>query len=188
MAPGNSRFHRLRGWHIPVLLAVTLAYSYWYTALGPYAKLSTLGPGLPLEGRGFYTGAQAVEALSQLEESDRRTKYVALILDVPFMILMALLCKALIAFGIRHMNLVRPIWNFLFILPATCLLADFTEDSLIALTLATKSELTGTLAGLATALKFTAYTPTIIVSLLMTVAGLCVWTIRKLHSDHKSPP
>jgi hypothetical protein len=178
MAWDTSPFHRFRGWHILVLAFVTLSYGYWFAALGPYVKLSTLGPEFPLQAKGFYTGVEAVSALSSLDAAGQKAKYIALAFDIPFMILTALLFEALIAFGIRRLNLIKPVWNFLFILPIAFLLADFTEDSLLALTLSTGSELIGSLAGLATAFKFLVYVPANIVALGMGAAGLLVWVLR----------
>lgn len=178
----TSPFHRFQGWHILVLLAVTFLYSYWYTVLGPYSKVGALGPGLPLEERGFYSGADAVAALSQLDPSGAKAKYISLIFDIPYMILLALTFEALIAFGIRRLNLTHVRWNFLFILPIAFLLCDFAEDSFIALTLASGSEMLGSIAGVMTALKFFTVMPAMLVGIVMGFTGLIVWIVQKLKS------
>lgn len=171
----TSPFHRFHGWHILALLAVTIAYSAWFTSIGPYGKLADLGPGFPLEARGFYTGQQAVETLSQLDARGATTKYISLLFDVPFMVLFALSLEALIAFGIRRMTLTNIRWNLLFILPIAFLLLDFSEDSFIALTLATGSPLLGTIAGIMTFLKFAVFIPATLIAIAMGLAGLIAW-------------
>lgn len=128
-----------------------------------------------LQESGFYSGAAAVETLAQLDAAGRKTKYLALIFDVPYMIMQALVFEALIAFGLRHIKLQNPKWNLLFLLPIGFLLADFAEDSFIGLTLASGSVVLGTLAGYMTALKFIMFIPAIIVSLIMTFGGIFAW-------------
>ena len=166
------------GWKILVLLGVTLAYSVWYTTMGPYSQLAGLAPGMPLEERGFYTGADAVKTLGGLSETGAQKKYISLIFDVPYMILWALLFEALIGFGIRRMNKTKPIWGLLFFLPIAFLLTDFAEDSFLALTLATGSELLGSIAGVLTALKFFAYMAAALSGIGMSLTGLYVWAFK----------
>ena len=55
-----------------------------------------------LQGRGFYSGATAVEILGRLDAAGQKAKYLALIFDVPYMIMQALVFEGLIAFGKRH--------------------------------------------------------------------------------------
>lgn len=176
----NSPFHRFQGWHILILLTVTFAYTYWFVVIGPFSKLATLAPGLPLEERGFYTGAQAVEALSGLGAEGTRAKFISLACDVPYMILTALSLEALIAFGIRRLNFTNVKWNFLFILPIAFLLFDFAEDSFLALTLATDSTLLGSIAGILTPLKLAAVIPATIIAVVMGVTGLIAWGVQSL--------
>lgn len=178
----NSPFHRFQGWQILVLLAVTFAYSYWFVVIGPYAKLANLAPGLPLEARGFYTGAQAVDALSGLNAEGTRAKFISLACDVPYMVLTALSIEALIAFGIRRLNFTNIKWNFLFILPIAFLLFDFAEDSFLALTLATDSVTLGAIAGIFTPLKLATVLPATLIAIVMSITGLLVWTVQKLRA------
>jgi len=75
----------------------------------------------------------------------------------------------------RHIKPKNLKWNLLFILPIGFLLADFAEDSFLALTMATGSIVLGTIAGFMTALKFAAFILGIAVSLIMGLRGLMAW-------------
>ena len=170
-----SPFHRFQGLQIWGLIAVFAVYTLWYIGPGYFGDLTRLTSHMSLQESGFYTGAEAVERLGQLDEAGRKTKFLALIFDVPYMILQALVFEALIAFGMRHMKPKNLKWNLLFILPMGFLLADFAEDSFIALTMTTGSTLLGTIAGFMTALKFAVFIPAIIVSLIMGIGGIFAW-------------
>lgn len=174
----NSPFHKFMGWKTLALTAVAMAYTLWFTGPGPYGQLTGLAPHIPLEGSGFYTGTQAVEALGALDADGRRIKFLSLLCDIPFMILWALVFEAFIAFGIRRLNLTAAKWQLLFVLPLAFLLADFAEDSFIALTLVTGSEVLGTIAGFLTALKFFFYIPANLAALGMGASGLVYWIIK----------
>ena len=157
------------------LVAVFAVYTLWYVGPGFFGDLTRITGHASLQESGFYTGAEAVERLGKLDAAGRKTKFLALIFDVPYMILQALVFEAFIAFGMRHIKPKNSEWNLLFILPIGFLLADFAEDSLIALTMTTGSTTLGTIAGLMTALKFAIFIPAIIVSLIMGVGGLICW-------------
>lgn len=152
-----------------------MAYTAWYVGPGYFGQMSSMPGYSSLQEMGFYSGVEAVEILSRLDGQGRKTKLLALIFDVPYMILQALVFEALIAFGMRHIKPKNPKWNLLFILPIGFLLADFFEDSFIASTLTTGSTVLGTIAGFMTALKFAFFIPAIIVSLLMAIIGLIMW-------------
>ena len=171
----NSPFHRFQGWRIIALCAVFLAYTLWYIGPGFFGQMASLPGYSSLQEMGFYSGATAVETLCLLDAQGRKLKLLALIFDVPYMILQALVFEAFIAFGIRHLKPKSPKWNLLFILPIGFLLIDFFEDSFIALTLTTGSTALGTIAGIMTALKFAIFIPAIIISLIMGAAGLFAW-------------
>lgn len=170
-----SPFHRFQGWHIWALVAVFMVYTLWYTGPGFFGDLGRLPGHISLQQKGFYTGAEAVEILGRLDAEGRKTKLLALIFDLPYMILQALVFEAFIAFGMRHLRPKNAKWNLLFILPIAFLLVDFLEDSFIALTLTTGSTALGTIAGLMTALKFAVFIPAIIISLIMGIGGLMAW-------------
>lgn len=174
----TSPFHRFTSWKILALLAVTLAYSLWFTTSGPYSALSDLAPGMPLEEQGFYTGNYAVETLEQLNSDGRRAKFISLIFDIPYMILWALVFEALIGFGVRRLAFIRPVWTLLFVLPIAFLLTDFAEDSFLALTLVTGSEIMGAFAGVMTFLKFLTFTAAGLIGFGLSVAGLVVWSLK----------
>lgn len=157
------------------LIAVFAVYTLWYVGPGFFGDLTRLAGHASLQESGFYTGADAVERLGKLDAAGRRTKFLSLIFDVPYMILQALIFEAFIAFGMRHLKPKNPKWNLLFILPIGFLLVDFFEDSFIALTMTTGSTALGTIAGLMTALKFGVFIPAILVSLVMGIGGLVAW-------------
>ena len=161
------------------LIAVFAAYTLWYVGPGFFGDMLRLPGHISLQEKGFYSGAEAVEILGRLDAAGQKTKLLALIFDVPYMILQALVFEACIAFGLRHMPLKNPKWNLLFILPIGFLLADFAEDSFLALTLTTGSTALGTIAGFMTALKFITFIPGIIVSLVMLLGGLWAWLLNR---------
>jgi len=177
----TSPFHRFQGWRILALFVVFMTYTLWYTGPGFFGQISSMPGYSSLQEMGFYSGTTAVETLRSLDVAGRKTKLLALIFDVPYMILQALLFEAFIAFGMRHIKPKSPKWNLLFILPIGFLLADFLEDSFIALTLTTGSVGLGTVAGFMTVLKFMVFIPTIFVSLIMGIGGLMAW-----HKHRKS--
>jgi len=170
-----SPFHRFYGWRILALIAVFILYTLWFTGPGYFGQMKQIVGHVSLQESGFYSGATAVEILGRLDGAGRTTKYLSLIFDLPYMILQALVFEALIAFGLRHLNPKSAKWNALFILPIAFLVADFAEDSFIALTLATGSEILGTIAGLMTAIKFLTFIPAILISLILALSGLFVW-------------
>jgi len=170
-----SPFHRFQGLQIWGLIAVFAAYTLWYIGPGYFGQMLRIPGHVSLQESGFYSGAEAVERLSRLDAAGQKTKYLALIFDVPYMVLQALVFEALIAFGMRHMKPRSAKWNLLFLLPIAFLLIDFLEDSFIALTLSTGSTVLGTIAGIFTALKFLVFIPGIVVSLIMGAGGLIAW-------------
>ncbi|WP_026942455.1 hypothetical protein [Hellea balneolensis] len=171
----SSPFHRFQGRRFIVLIAVFAVYTSWYVGPGFFGDMLRIPGHISLQEKGFYSGAEAVEILSRLDSEGRKTKFLALIFDVPYMILQALVFEAAIAFGLRHMALKNPKWNLLFILPIAFLLTDFAEDSFIALTLTTGSTVLGAIAGVMTALKFATFIPAVIVSLIMLSSGIWAW-------------
>lgn len=171
----SSPFHRFQGWRFLALVIVFALYTSWYVGPGFFGDMLRLPGHISLQEKGFYSGAEAVEILGRLDAEGRKTKLLALIFDVPYMILQALVFEAAIAFGLRHMKLQNPKWNLLFILPIGFLLVDFAEDSFIALTLTAGSTVLGTIAGFMTALKFVVFIPGIVVSLLMFCGGVLAW-------------
>lgn len=170
-----SPFHRFRGWQIWALLCVFVLYTLWYVGPGYFGQMTRISGHISLQESGFYSGASAVDILGRLDGEGRKVKYLALIFDIPYMIMQALVFEAFIAFGFRHIDPKNPKWQLLFALPLAFLLVDFAEDSLIALTLATGSQVTGTIAGYMTSLKFIIFIPAIPISLIMAIWGLIAW-------------
>lgn len=175
MSPQDTPFHRFQGFRLLALVIVTLGYSFWFTAFGPFGKLAALAPGMPLEEAFHYSGAHAVSVLGGLDEAGRRMKYLSLACDVPFMILSTLMAEGLIAFGLRHLGLMGGKWRLLFVWPLAFLVFDFLEDSFLALTLATGSEALGTVAGIMTPLKMMTFVPAMILALFFGLSGLAMW-------------
>lgn len=171
----SSPFYRFYGWRIWALVAVFITYTLWYTGPGYFGQLAALPDYNVLQERGFYTGTEAVAALNSLTPDGRALKYTALVFDLPYMVMQALVFESFIAFGLRHIKPKSAKWPLLFILPIAFLLADFTEDSFVALTLATGSQALGTIAGVMTALKFITFIPAIFISLVMGIGGLWAW-------------
>jgi len=184
MSVSESPFHRFKGPRLLALLAVFVAYTAWYVGPGFFGDLMRLPGHISLQEKGFYSGAEAVEILGRLDEAGRKTKFLALIFDLPYMILQALVFEALIAFGMRHIKPKSLKWNLLFILPIGFLLADFAEDSFLALTMATGSIVLGTIAGIMTALKFATFILGIAVSLIMGLTGLMAWFRHRKGSEN----
>jgi len=171
----SSPFHRFQGWRLLALIIIFSLYTLWFTMPGYFGQMTRIEGHISLQKSGFYSGATAVEILSRLDAAGQKAKYLALIFDVPYMIMQALVFEGLIAFGMRHMKPQNPKWNYLFILPIGFLLADFAEDSFLALTLATGSQVFGTIAGFMTAFKFLTFIPAIVVSTVMVIGGLTAW-------------
>ena len=183
----NSPFHRFFGWQILALAAVFQIYTMWYTGPGPFGQLADLAPGMPMQEQFFYSGQQAVDTYAGLDNAGRRTTLLALLLDIPFMILFSLLAEALIAFGIRQIKLGGK-WNLLFVLPIAFLLCDFGEDSFLALTLTSGNTILGSIAGVFTAMKFVTFFLAIIFAIAMAIGGLVAFLRRRSSPDHMSGP
>ena len=175
----QSPFHKFRGWRLLALIFIFMVYTLWFTGPGYFGDMTRIVGHISLQESGFYSGAAAVDILGKLDAAGRKTKYLALVFDVPYMIMQTLVFEALIAFGIRHMRPKNPKWNLLFILPIAFLLADFLEDSFIGLTLASGSEILGSIAGFMTAFKFLTFIPSIVVSVGMAIGGLTAWIRRR---------
>ena len=170
----NSPFHRFFGWKIIALLAVLAAYVAWYVGPGYFGQIMNMGSGLPVQSELFYRGHYPVEIYGALTEPQKKTVLLALIFDLPFMVLFMLAAEAVIAFGIRHLKLGGK-WNLLFILPVAFLLCDFGEDSFLALTLYGGGTITGWAAAVFTPLKFLFFYGCLIAAPLMGVAGILRW-------------
>jgi hypothetical protein len=175
----SSPFYRFQGWRFVALFLVFTLYTAWYVGPGYFGQLTHLEGYSLLQARGFYTGAEAKAAIAGLSAEGRRLKYLALIFDVPYMILQALVFEAGIAFGILQARLSSRYWQWLFVLPIGFLLADVLEDSALALLLSTDHIVFGAAAGVFTAIKFFVFIPAIIVSIVMLLLGVFASLRRK---------
>ena len=175
-----SPFYRFQGWRFIVLLIIFFVYTAWFVGPGYFGQLAGLPDYSALQERGFYTGAEALAAVNTLTEKGIRTKYLALIFDLPYMILQALVFEAAIAFGILQMRLGARFWQWLFILPIGFLLADIFEDSGLLLLLSTRIALFGSIAGVMTFLKFCFFIPAIFISVGLLIGGGLAMLKRRL--------
>ena len=172
MSQNLTPFTRFQNRWFFVLLVIYIAYSLWFIGPGPFGQLASLGAGIPLEERGYYTGAFAVETLSALSPEGRKAKYISLLFDIPYIIMTALVLEAMTAFGLIATGRERSKWAALLALPMIFLVVDVLEDSALALTLASGSEVFGTLAGLLTPLKFLVFSVATLVALVLAACGL----------------
>ena len=174
----NAPHHRFFGWQIVALIAVAIAYTMWFVGPGPYGQLADLAPGMPMEEKVLYSGADAVSVLSGLDNAGRRTKLTSLLFDIPYMILNMLVFEALIAFGIRRMSL-KGSWALLFTAPLAFLFADLLENGLLAATLLTGNTIMGWLAGVFAGIKFLTFGLSSLAALVMAIAGLVAFLMKR---------
>jgi len=168
----TSPFYRFQGRRFIALVIVFALYTAWYVGPGYFGQLTRLDEYSLLQARGFYSGTEALAAIQSLNAEGKKLKYLALLFDVPYMILQALVFEAAIAFGILQMRLTSRFWQWFFILPIGFLLMDIFEDSCLALLLSTEQAVFGSLAGIFTALKFCVFIAAIIVSIFMFIGGV----------------
>jgi len=179
----GHNYQRFTGWRLVALLAAFFAYTFWFVSIGPFGELTRLENYNHLQGRGFYTGTEAVAAIESLNAEGRRLKYTVLGLDLIYMVLQTWVFEALIAFGLMGMGLMKTKWRWILLAPMGFLLFDFLEDSSLALVMATSSEIAGSFAGVFTMLKFVFFVPLIFISLGMAVAGIMAGILRNGKSE-----
>lgn len=170
---------RFTGWRLIALLAVFSAYIIWFTTIGPFGELTRLDSYAYLQGRVFYTGADAVAAIESLTQEGRRLKFRALGFDLIYMVLQTWVFEAVIAFGLTSLGWMRSRWRWLLLAPIGFLMFDFLEDSFLALVMLTSSEVLGSLAGLFTVMKFVFFTPLVFISFGLGVSGIVAVILRK---------
>ncbi len=176
-------YQRFTGWRLIALLTVFFAYTLWFATIGPFGELIRLEDYAYLQGRGFYSGDEAVAAIQSLSPEGRRLKYTELGFDLIYMVLQTWVFEAVIAYGLTAMGLMGSRWRWILLAPMGFLLFDFLEDSSLALVLATSSELAGTFAGVFTALKFAVFIPLVFISLGVGTAGFLSTSLRKRKAD-----
>jgi len=168
------------------LLAVFSAYTIWFTTIGPFGELTRLDSYAYLQGRVFYTGADAVAAIESLSPEGRRLKFKELGFDLIYMVLQTWVFEAVIAFGLTALGLMMSRWRWLLLAPIGFLMFDFLEDSFLALVMLTSSEVLGGLAGVFTLMKFAFFIPLIFISLGLGVTGIVAIILRKGKAKERS--
>ena len=185
MRAGHN-YHRFSGWRLIALLVVFFAYTFWFASIGPFGELTRLENYDYLQGRGFYTGAEAVAAIESLSAEGRRLKFTELGLDLIYMVLQMWVFEALIAFGLAGLGLMKSKWRWILLAPIGFLVFDFLEDASLALVMTTSSEIIGSFAGVFTLLKFVSFVPLIFISLVLAVAGIVARILRKRNREPES--
>lgn len=175
----GHNYKRFQGWRLIALLGVFTAYTLWFIGPGPFGELTRLQGYAFLQGRGFYTGAEAVSAIESLSPEGRAVKYKALGLDLIYMVLQTWVFEAVIAFGLITLGLMSSRWRWLLLAPMGFLLFDFLESSFLALLLATSSEVIGSFAGVINLMKFIFFIPLVFLSLGFGSAGIVAIVLRK---------
>ena len=179
MTSGHD-YQRFTGKRMFALLIVFIAYTVWFAGPGPFGELMRLDGYDFLQGRGFYTGAQAVAAIESLDADGRRLKFTELGFDLIFMVLQTWVFEALIAFGLSALSLMSSRWRWILLAPMGFLLFDFLEDSALALVMTTGSELVGSFAGVFTLLKMSFFLPLWILSIVLVLVGIVAKLLQKL--------
>ncbi len=172
-------YNRFEGWRLIALILIFAVYTLWFIGPGPFGQLSRLPEYDYLQGRLFYSGADAVTAIKSLGEEALAIKSKALGFDLIYMVLQTWVFEAVIAFGMTALGLMSSRWRWLLMLPMGFLLFDFLEDSFLALLMITSSELIGSFAGVFTLLKFVFFIPLLCLSLGFGVAGTVAIVLRK---------
>jgi len=146
----GHNYERFQGWRLIALLGVFTTYTLWFIGPGPFGELTRLQGYAFLQGRGFYTGAEAVSAIESLSPEGRAVKYKALGLDLIYMVLQTWVFEAVIALS-----------------------------SFLALLLATSSEVIGSFAGVINLMKFIFFIPLVFLSFGFGSAGIVAIVLRK---------
>lgn len=161
----------LKGWPLFLTVIALIAYSGWYVGPGYFGQLAGLAPGMPLQSSLFYSGEYATRVLGAIDPAAHKTVYLAYLFDIPYMVLNALVLQGLIAFGARQMRWKAGFATVCLIFPIAFLIFDVFEDSSLALTLSSGSELAGSIAGVFTLLKMVSFILGTILGLLALIGG-----------------
>lgn len=186
MKPKAHNYERFQGWRLIAFLAAFTVYTLWFIGPGPFGDLERLAGYEYLQGRVFYSGADAVAAVETLSLEGRVVKYKALGFDLIYMVLQTWVFEAVIAFGLIALGWMNTRWRWLLIAPMGFLLFDFLEDSFLALVLVTSSELIGSFAGVFTLIKFVFFIPLVLLSTGFGIAGIVAIVLRKGKRDECS--
>lgn len=186
LAMTGYNYQRFTGWRLIALIFIFTAYTLWFTTIGPFGELSRLENYNYLQGRGFYTGADAVATIESLNTETRRLKFTELGFDLIYMVLQTWVFEAVIAFGLTALGLMTTRWRWLLIAPMGFLIFDFLEDSFLALVMMTSSELIGSFAGVFTLMKFVFFVPLVLISFALGIAGIVANILRKRKAGEPS--
>lgn len=168
----------LRGWPLVAAFIFMVVYALWFVGPGYFGQLGALSPDLPLQSAFFYSGEHAATTLRSIAPADRRIAYLAYIFDLPYMWISTVVFTSLIALGVKALILNNWFGKTALVMPALFLLFDISEDSLLAITLASGSEVTGAVAGFATLLKMITFS---VANLLAIAFGLTALVIKIMH-------
>lgn len=186
MAMTGHNYQRFTGGRMIALLVIFTAYTLWFTTIGPFGELTRLENYTYLQGRVFYSGADALAAIENLTAEGRRLKFTELGFDLIYMVLQTWVFEAVIAFGLTALGLMTSRWRWLLILPMGFLVFDFLEDSFLTLLMTTSSELVGGFAGAFTLMKFVFFVPLVFISIALGIAGIVAIILRKLKARKRS--
>lgn len=175
----GHNYQRFPGWRLIALLVVYTTYTLWFTTIGPFGELTRLENYTYLQGRVFYTGAEAVAAIESLTSEGRRLKFTELGFDLIYMVFQTWVFEAVIAFGLTALGLMQSRWRWILIAPMGFLIFDFLEDSFLALVMTTSSDMIGGFAGVFTLMKFVFFVPLVFISSGLGVAGIVAVILRK---------
>jgi len=169
----------LRGWALVAAFIFMVVYTLWFVGPGYFGQLGALSPDLPLQSAFFYSGEHAVTTLGDIDPEDRKIAYLAYLFDLPFMWISTVVFTSFIALGIKALNLKNWFGKLALLMPALFLFFDISEDSLLAITLASGSEVTGAVAGFATLLKMIAFGVSNLAAIAFGLAALVIKIMRK---------
>jgi hypothetical protein len=174
---------RLRGWPAFTLIVVSVIYGVTVTQVLPYwNRMEQAIGGTELQGRYWYSGADAVVALAAINSKARSDAFHFYALDTPNAVLYASAMAAMIAFGLRQIAVPRRVAALLVALPLIAGAADIVENACLSLALVNAPAISpalGAAAGVLTATKFLAGIPAQILALIGLVLGTAVLVWRR---------
>lgn len=169
----------LRGWPLVAAFVLMVVYAMWFVGPGYFGQLGALSPDLPLQSAFFYSGEHAVTTLGQIAPDDHKIAYLAYIFDLPYMWISAVVFTNLIALGVKALKITNGFGKLALLMPALFLLFDISEDLLLAITLASGSEITGAIAGYATLFKMITFGLSNLLAIAFGLAALVFRVMRK---------
>lgn len=175
----NYFVDRIRGIWVAVLTAASLGYGWLILSVAPmWSHLVAAQNGTELQGT-FHYGADDVARVFA-DASLRADALLFYAVDVPNALLFGASIAALMGFGIRHLGASQSVLRWAIVLPLISGASDLVENaSLTAALLTSPSERSvfGTLAGGVTTVKLATGYVSIVLMLVLVVAGIAreVW-------------